>query len=56
MAKLKNLVFGLVAFAALLVTPAALAPATSATAVEETSIAMDYSAPTYSSVGGAPLK
>lgn len=56
MNKLKN--FGLVlgTFAALLATPAAIAPATVAGATTETNVTMDYSELSFSSAGGADLK
>lgn len=50
----KNIVFGLVAFTALLVSPATFAPAGPVVA-DETSITVDYSSMSFSSSGGAPL-
>ena len=56
MNKLKNIGLALVTFAALLATPAALAPATVASATDGMNITVDYSELSFSSVGGATLK
>lgn len=56
MNKLKNFGFAFVASVALLSTPAALAPATVASATTETNINVNYDELSFSSTGGAALK
>lgn len=56
MNKLKNLALALATFAALLATPAALAPATVANAANDTNITVDYAELSFSSAGGSSLK
>lgn len=56
MNKLKNLGLVLVTFAALLATPAALAPATVASAANDIPVTVDYAELSFSSAGGATLK